>query len=151
MAGNLVKPLLSLYGAEWRERGYGLRSKSFMRTFLTAACKQSRQRKANVKTTLCTIFVESNAKTNYGFSVPPCITWAIVSRSERISARFFVPARSAKASRLHDAISLENQQVSGLYTKPWFCLFETQFSLQKGLTKLPIILTSYSITMRTKL
>jgi hypothetical protein len=26
LAGNLVKPLLSLYGAEWRERGYGLRS-----------------------------------------------------------------------------------------------------------------------------
>ncbi len=25
MAGNLVKPLLSLYGTEWRERGYGLR------------------------------------------------------------------------------------------------------------------------------
>ncbi len=24
MAGNLVKPLLSLYGTEWRERGYGL-------------------------------------------------------------------------------------------------------------------------------
>jgi hypothetical protein len=24
LAGNLVKPLLSLYGAEWRERGYGL-------------------------------------------------------------------------------------------------------------------------------
>jgi hypothetical protein len=23
-AGNLVKPLLSLYGTEWRERGYGL-------------------------------------------------------------------------------------------------------------------------------
>jgi hypothetical protein len=22
--GNLVKPLLSLYGTEWRERGYGL-------------------------------------------------------------------------------------------------------------------------------
>jgi hypothetical protein len=28
LAGNLVKPLLSLYGTEWRERGYGLR-KSF--------------------------------------------------------------------------------------------------------------------------
>ncbi len=25
MAGNLVKPLLSLYGTKWRERGYGLR------------------------------------------------------------------------------------------------------------------------------
>ena len=25
LAGNLVKPLLSLYGTEWRERGYGLR------------------------------------------------------------------------------------------------------------------------------
>ncbi len=25
MAGNLVKPLLSLYGTEWRDRGYGLR------------------------------------------------------------------------------------------------------------------------------
>ncbi len=24
LAGNLVKPLLSLYGTEWRERGYGL-------------------------------------------------------------------------------------------------------------------------------
>ena len=24
MAGNLVKPLLSLYGTEWRELGYGL-------------------------------------------------------------------------------------------------------------------------------
>ncbi len=24
MAGNLVTPLLSLYGTEWRERGYGL-------------------------------------------------------------------------------------------------------------------------------
>ena len=24
MAGNPVKPLLSLYGTEWRERGYGL-------------------------------------------------------------------------------------------------------------------------------
>ncbi len=24
MAGNLVKPLLSLYGTEWRERGHGL-------------------------------------------------------------------------------------------------------------------------------
>jgi hypothetical protein len=23
LAGNLVKPLMSLYGAEWRERGYG--------------------------------------------------------------------------------------------------------------------------------
>ncbi len=23
LAGNLVKPLLSLYGTEWRERGYG--------------------------------------------------------------------------------------------------------------------------------
>jgi len=26
LAGNLVKPLLSLYGTEWRERGYGLES-----------------------------------------------------------------------------------------------------------------------------
>jgi hypothetical protein len=26
LAGNLVKPLMSLYGAEWRERGYGLRT-----------------------------------------------------------------------------------------------------------------------------
>ncbi len=25
LAGNLVKPLLSLYGTEWRERGYRLR------------------------------------------------------------------------------------------------------------------------------
>ncbi len=25
LAGNLVKPLLSLYGTEWREFGYGLR------------------------------------------------------------------------------------------------------------------------------
>jgi hypothetical protein len=24
LAGNLVKPLLYLYGTEWRERGYGL-------------------------------------------------------------------------------------------------------------------------------
>ncbi len=24
LAGNLVKPLLSLYGTEWRDRGYGL-------------------------------------------------------------------------------------------------------------------------------
>jgi hypothetical protein len=24
LAGNLVEPLLSLYGTEWRERGYGL-------------------------------------------------------------------------------------------------------------------------------
>jgi hypothetical protein len=24
LAGNLVNPLLSLYGTEWRERGYGL-------------------------------------------------------------------------------------------------------------------------------
>jgi hypothetical protein len=23
-AGNLVKPLISLYGTEWRDRGYGL-------------------------------------------------------------------------------------------------------------------------------
>ncbi len=28
MAGNLVKPLLSLYGTEWREHGYGLRELS---------------------------------------------------------------------------------------------------------------------------
>ncbi len=28
MAGNLVKPLLSLYGTEWRDRGYGLRGES---------------------------------------------------------------------------------------------------------------------------
>jgi hypothetical protein len=27
LAGNPVKPLLSLYGTEWRERGYGLRIK----------------------------------------------------------------------------------------------------------------------------
>ncbi len=27
LAGNLVKPLLSLYGTEWRERGYGLRNR----------------------------------------------------------------------------------------------------------------------------
>ncbi len=26
LAGNLVKPLLSLYETEWRERGYGLRA-----------------------------------------------------------------------------------------------------------------------------
>ncbi len=26
LAGNMVKPLLSLYGTEWRERGYGHRS-----------------------------------------------------------------------------------------------------------------------------
>jgi hypothetical protein len=26
LAGNLVKPLFSLYGTEWRERGYGLRT-----------------------------------------------------------------------------------------------------------------------------
>jgi hypothetical protein len=26
LAGNLEKPLMSLYGTEWRERGYGLRS-----------------------------------------------------------------------------------------------------------------------------
>jgi hypothetical protein len=25
LAGNLVKPLLSLHGTEWRDRGYGLR------------------------------------------------------------------------------------------------------------------------------
>ncbi len=25
LAGNLDKPLMSLYGTEWRERGYGLR------------------------------------------------------------------------------------------------------------------------------
>jgi hypothetical protein len=25
LAGNLVKPLISLYGTEWRERGYELR------------------------------------------------------------------------------------------------------------------------------
>jgi hypothetical protein len=25
-AGNLEKPLMSLYGIEWRERGYGLRN-----------------------------------------------------------------------------------------------------------------------------
>jgi hypothetical protein len=25
LAGNLVKPLMSLYGNEWSERGYGLR------------------------------------------------------------------------------------------------------------------------------
>ena len=25
MAGNLVNPLISLYGTEWRDRGYGLR------------------------------------------------------------------------------------------------------------------------------
>ncbi len=25
LAGNLEKPLMSLYGNEWRERGYGLR------------------------------------------------------------------------------------------------------------------------------
>jgi hypothetical protein len=31
LAGNLVKPLLSLYGTEWRERGYGLRSNSVAR------------------------------------------------------------------------------------------------------------------------
>jgi hypothetical protein len=24
LAGNLEKPLMSLYGTEWRERGYGL-------------------------------------------------------------------------------------------------------------------------------
>jgi hypothetical protein len=24
LAGNLVKPLMSLHGTEWRERGYGL-------------------------------------------------------------------------------------------------------------------------------
>ncbi len=28
LAGYLVKPLLSLYGTEWRERGYGLSSVS---------------------------------------------------------------------------------------------------------------------------
>jgi hypothetical protein len=28
LAGNPVKPLLSLYGTEWRERGYGLWSRS---------------------------------------------------------------------------------------------------------------------------
>ncbi len=26
MAGNLVTPLMSLYGTEWRDRGYGLRA-----------------------------------------------------------------------------------------------------------------------------
>jgi hypothetical protein len=26
LAGNLEKPLVSLYGTEWRERGFGLRS-----------------------------------------------------------------------------------------------------------------------------
>ncbi len=26
MAGNLEKPLMSLYGTEWREHGYGLRN-----------------------------------------------------------------------------------------------------------------------------
>ncbi len=28
LAGNLVKPFLSLYGTEWRERGYGLSTHS---------------------------------------------------------------------------------------------------------------------------
>jgi hypothetical protein len=28
LAGNLVKPLLSLYGTKWRERGYGLRQQT---------------------------------------------------------------------------------------------------------------------------
>jgi hypothetical protein len=31
LAGNLVKPLLSLYGTEWRERGYRLRGKPKVR------------------------------------------------------------------------------------------------------------------------
>jgi hypothetical protein len=30
LAGNLVKPLMSLYGTEWRERGYG---RSHMKSF----------------------------------------------------------------------------------------------------------------------
>jgi hypothetical protein len=30
-AGNLVKPLLTLYGTEWRERGYGLGIQSRIR------------------------------------------------------------------------------------------------------------------------
>ena len=30
LAGYLVKPLLSLYGTEWRERGYGLREMTHM-------------------------------------------------------------------------------------------------------------------------
>jgi hypothetical protein len=29
LAGNLEKPLMSLCGTEWRERGYGLISKGF--------------------------------------------------------------------------------------------------------------------------
>jgi hypothetical protein len=33
LARNLVKPLLSLYGIEWRERGYGLRANSHKRNY----------------------------------------------------------------------------------------------------------------------
>jgi hypothetical protein len=40
MAGNLAKPLLFLYGTEWRERGYGLRIKS-KKTFNVADGKES--------------------------------------------------------------------------------------------------------------
>jgi hypothetical protein len=36
LAGNLVKPLLSLYGTEWRERGYGLSFKN--NTFWNRNC-----------------------------------------------------------------------------------------------------------------
>jgi hypothetical protein len=33
LAGNLVKPLLYLYGTEWRERGYGLSTKQNIITY----------------------------------------------------------------------------------------------------------------------
>jgi hypothetical protein len=35
LAGNLVKPLLSLYGAEWRERGYGLGTVQWITIFIS--------------------------------------------------------------------------------------------------------------------
>jgi hypothetical protein len=44
LAGNLVKPLISLYGTEWRDRGYGLREDTKAETIA-----ESRKQKAQTK------------------------------------------------------------------------------------------------------
>jgi hypothetical protein len=36
LAGNLDKPLLSLYGTEWRERGYGLRENKALKCHVSS-------------------------------------------------------------------------------------------------------------------
>jgi hypothetical protein len=65
LAGNLVNPLLSLYGTEWRERGYGL---SLQQSLYLAICRpfeEPRNRFPTWQAGMKTLFAESISRNRF--------------------------------------------------------------------------------------